>query len=115
MKILSIDTSGLVGAVAVSDGDMLVSQFSVQYKTTHSEILMPMLDDICKKINLDLSTIDAIAVAEGPGSFTGLRIGSATAKGLALALDKPIIPVPTVDGIARFDGQSGFLVKLAKE
>ena len=100
MKILSIDTSGLVGAVAVSDGDMLVSQFSVQYKTTHSEILMPMLDDICKKINLDLSTIDAIAVAEGPGSFTGLRIGSATAKGLALALDKPIIAVPTVDGIA---------------
>ncbi|MBO4456629.1 MAG: tRNA (adenosine(37)-N6)-threonylcarbamoyltransferase complex dimerization subunit type 1 TsaB [Butyrivibrio sp.] len=100
MKILSIDTSGLVGAVAISDADTLISQFSVQYKTTHSEILMPMLDDICKKINLDLSTIDAIAVAEGPGSFTGLRIGSATAKGLALALDKPIIPVPTVDGIA---------------
>ncbi|SHN63960.1 ribosomal-protein-alanine acetyltransferase/tRNA threonylcarbamoyl adenosine modification protein YeaZ,TIGR03725 [Butyrivibrio hungatei DSM 14810] len=100
MKILSIDTSGLVGAVAITDGDMLVSQFSIQYKTTHSEILMPMLDDMAKKINLDLSTIDAIAVAMGPGSFTGLRIGSATAKGLALALNKPIIPVPTVDGIA---------------
>ncbi|AOZ95586.1 tRNA (adenosine(37)-N6)-threonylcarbamoyltransferase complex dimerization subunit type 1 TsaB [Butyrivibrio hungatei] len=100
MKILSIDTSGLVGAVAITDGDMLVSQFSIQYKTTHSEILMPMLDNMAKKINLDLSTIDAIAVAMGPGSFTGLRIGSATAKGLALALNKPIIPVPTVDGIA---------------
>ncbi len=100
MKILSIDTSGLVGAVAITDGDMLVSQFSIQYKTTHSEILMPMLDDMARKINLDLSTIDAIAVAMGPGSFTGLRIGSATAKGLALALNKPIIPVPTVDGIA---------------
>ena len=61
---------------------------------------MPMLDDICKKIHLDLKSIDAIAVAKGPGSFTGLRIGSATAKGLALALDKPIIPIPTVDGIA---------------
>lgn len=100
MKILGIDTSGLVGAVAIADGDMLVSQFSIQYKTTHSEILMPMLEDISKKIHLDLSTIDAIAVAKGPGSFTGLRIGSATAKGLALALDKPIIAVPTVDAIA---------------
>lgn len=100
MKILAIDTSGLVGSVAISDGDMLLSQFSIQYKTTHSEILMPMLDDISKKVHLDLSTIDAIAVAKGPGSFTGLRIGSATAKGLALALNKPIIPIPTVDGIA---------------
>ncbi len=100
MKILSIDTSGLVGAVAITDGDMLLAQFSIQYKTTHSEILMPMLEDICKKVHLDLSTIDAIAVAKGPGSFTGLRIGSATAKGLALALGKPIIPIPTVDGIA---------------
>ena len=100
MKILGIDTSGLVGAVAIADGDLLLSQFSIQYKTTHSEILMPMLDDICKKIHLDLKSIDVIAVAKGPGSFTGLRIGSATAKGLALALDKPIIPIPTVDGIA---------------
>ena len=100
MKILGIDTSGLVGAVAIADGDMLVSQFSVQYKTTHSEILMPMLEDISKKIHLDLSSIDALAVTKGPGSFTGLRIGSATAKGLALALDKPIIPIPTVDAIA---------------
>lgn len=100
MKILGIDTSGPVGAVAIADGDLLLSQFSIQYKTTHSEILMPMLDDICKKIHLDLKSIDAIAVAKGPGSFTGLRIGSATAKGLALALDIPIIPVPTVDGIA---------------
>ncbi len=100
MKILGIDTSGLVGAVAISDGDLLTAQFSIQYKTTHSEILMPMLDDIARKINLDLKTIDAIAIAKGPGSFTGLRIGSATAKGLALALDKPIIAVPTVDALA---------------
>ena len=100
MKILAIDTSGLVGSVAITDSDMLVAQFSIQYKTTHSEILMPMLDDISKKINLDMSSIDAVAVAKGPGSFTGLRIGTATAKGLALALDKPIVPIPTVDGLA---------------
>ncbi|WP_026652300.1 bifunctional tRNA (adenosine(37)-N6)-threonylcarbamoyltransferase complex dimerization subunit type 1 TsaB/ribosomal protein alanine acetyltransferase RimI [Butyrivibrio proteoclasticus] len=100
MKILAIDTSGLVASVAISDGDILLGQFSIQYKTTHSEILMPMLDDLCKKVNLDLKSIDAIAVAKGPGSFTGLRIGSATVKGLALALDKPVIAIPTVDGIA---------------
>ena len=100
MKILAIDTSGLVGSVAIADGDTLTAQFSIQYKTTHSEILMPMLKDIADKIHLDMKSIDAIAVAAGPGSFTGLRIGSATAKGLALAVDCPIIPVPTVDGLA---------------
>ncbi len=100
MKILAIDTSGLVGSVAISDGDNLTAQFSIQYKTTHSEILMPMLRDIADKIHLDMKSVDAIAVAAGPGSFTGLRIGSATAKGLALAIDCPIIPVPTVDGLA---------------
>jgi tRNA threonylcarbamoyl adenosine modification protein YeaZ/ribosomal-protein-alanine acetyltransferase len=100
MKILAIDTSGLVGSVAISDGDILTALFSIQYKTTHSEILMPMISDIADKINLDLKSIDAIAIAKGPGSFTGLRIGSATAKGLALAIDKPIIPIPTVDALA---------------
>lgn len=71
-----------------------------KYKKTHSQTLLPMLDEIGKMIELDLSTIDAIAVAAGPGSFTGLRIGSATAKGLGLALDKPLIGVPTVDALA---------------
>jgi len=100
MKILALDTSGLVGSVAVLDAGTLTAQFSIQYKTTHSEILMPMLKDIADKIHLDMKSVDAIAVAAGPGSFTGLRIGSATAKGLALAIDCPIIPVPTVDGLA---------------
>jgi tRNA threonylcarbamoyladenosine biosynthesis protein TsaB len=59
-----------------------------------------MLDDMAKMIDLDLNTVDAIAVAGGPGSFTGLRIGSATAKGLGLALKKPLISIPTVDGLA---------------
>ena len=89
MKILGIDTSGLVGTVAISDGDLLTAQFSIQYKTTQSEIMMPMLEDIAKKINLDLKSIDAIAIAKGPGSFTGLRIGSATVKGLVWLLISP--------------------------
>lgn len=100
MKILAIDSSGLVAGIAVAEEDRLVAEYTVDYKKTHSQTLLPMLDEVKKMIELDLSTIDAIAVAAGPGSFTGLRIGSATAKGMAGALDKPIIEIPTIDGMA---------------
>ena len=100
MKILGIDSSGIVASVAVVEDDILVAEYTVNYKKTHSQTLLPMLDEIAKMTELDLNTIDAIAVAAGPGSFTGLRIGSATAKGLGLALKKPLIAVPTVEGLA---------------
>ena len=100
MRILALDSSGLVASVAVVEDENLLGEFTMNYKKTHSQTLLPMLDEVVKMIELDLQTIDAIAVAGGPGSFTGLRIGSATAKGLALALDKPIIQIPTVDGLA---------------
>ena len=100
MKILALDSSGLVASVAVAEDDNLIAEYTVNYKKTHSQTLLPMLDEIAKMTELDLNTIDAIAVAAGPGSFTGLRIGSATAKGLGLALKKPLIPIPTVEGIA---------------
>ena len=100
MKILAIDSSGLVASVAVLEEEQLIAEYTMNYKKTHSQTLLPMIDDMAVRIELELDTIDAIAVAEGPGSFTGLRIGAATAKGLGLALDKPIIPVPTVDGLA---------------
>ena len=100
MKVLGIDSSGLVASVAVVEDDILLAEYTVNYKKTHSQTLLPMLKEIGDMINLDLNSLDAIAIAAGPGSFTGLRIGSATAKGLGLALDKPIIPVPTVDGLA---------------
>ena len=96
MKLLAIDSSGLVASVAVIEEETLVAEYTMNYKKTHSQTLLPMLEEIKKSIDLDLSSIDAIAVAAGPGSFTGLRIGSATAKGLGLALDKPLISVPTV-------------------
>ncbi len=100
MKILALDSSGLVASVAVAEEDKLLAEYTVNYKKTHSQTLLPMLDEIAGMIDLDLSTLDAIAVAAGPGSFTGLRIGSATAKGLGLALEKPLISVPTVDALA---------------
>lgn len=100
MKILGLDSSGLVASVAVVEEGNLLAEYTVNYKKTHSQTLLPMLDEIVKMIELDLSTIDAIAIAGGPGSFTGLRIGSATAKGLGFALGKPLIQIPTVDGLA---------------
>lgn len=100
MKILGLDSSGLVASVAIAEDENLLGEYTVNYKKTHSQTLLPMLDEVARMIELDLATIDAIAIAGGPGSFTGLRIGSATAKGLGLALDKPIINIPTVDALA---------------
>jgi len=104
MKILGLDSSGLVASVAVVEDDgvnsNLLAEYTVNYKKTHSQTLLPMLDEIANMIELDLQTLDAIAIAGGPGSFTGLRIGSATAKGLGLALNKPLVHIPTVDALA---------------
>ena len=100
MKILAVDSSGLVASVAIVEDDTLVAEYTINYKKTHSQTLLPMLDEIVKMTETDLQSVDAIAVAKGPGSFTGLRIGAATVKGLALTLDKPVIGVPTVEGLA---------------
>jgi tRNA threonylcarbamoyl adenosine modification protein YeaZ len=89
-----------VASVALYEDDVMLAEYTVNYKKTHSQTLLPMLDEISKMTELDLSTIDAIAIAAGPGSFTGLRIGSATAKGLGLALHKPLIAVPTIEALA---------------
>ena len=100
MRALGIDSSGMVASVAVVEDTQMLAEYTINYKKTHSQTLLPMLDEIGKMIELDLSTVDVIAVAAGPGSFTGLRIGSATAKGLGLALKKPLVSVPTLEGIA---------------
>lgn len=100
MKLLALDSSGLVASVAIVTEDVVLAEYTLNYKKTHSQTLLPMLDEIVKMVEVDLKDIDGIAISAGPGSFTGLRIGSATAKGLGLALDKPIIPVPTLNGLA---------------
>lgn len=100
MRILALDSSGLVASVAVVEEQNLIGEYTIHHKKTHSQTLLPMLDEVVKMIELDLETIDAVAVAAGPGSFTGLRIGSATAKGLGMAMNKPIVEVPTVEAIA---------------
>lgn len=105
MQILAIDSSGLVATVAVVEADdrgntRTIVEYSTNFKKTHSQTLLPMLDEVVQMTGVELAGIDAIAISGGPGSFTGLRIGSATAKGLGLALNKPIIHVPTVDALA---------------
>ena len=90
----------MVASIAVVEDMQMLGEYTINYKKTHSQTLLHMLDEVAKMIELDLADIDVIAVAAGPGSFTGLRIGSATAKGLGLALKKPLVSVPTLEGIA---------------
>lgn len=100
MNILAIETSSLVASAAIVSDDIMIAEYTMNYKKTHSQTLLPMIDEICRLTEYDINNIDYIAVSAGPGSFTGLRIGSATAKGLGLALDKPLVHVPTVEAMA---------------
>lgn len=100
MLLAAIESSGLVASVALMTEDKLIGEYTTNFKKTHSQTLLPMLDEVVKMTGLQLEDVDAIVVSGGPGSFTGLRIGAATAKGLGLALDKPLINVPTVDALA---------------
>lgn len=101
MNILAIDSSGLVASAAILSEGVIRAEYSVCNKLTHSETLMPMIDRVIASSGLTLKDMETIAVAEGPGSFTGLRIGSATAKGLAEATGVPVTAVPTVDALAQ--------------
>lgn len=100
MKILGIDSSGLVATVALQSDDILVGEYTIHNKKTHSQTLLPMIHDMLSLAEVSVQELDAIAVAAGPGSFTGLRIGAATAKGLGQALDIPLVAVPTLEGLA---------------
>ena len=100
MKIAAIESASLTASVAILEDDCLTAEYTVNFKKTHSQTLLPMLAEIAKMLELDWDTVDAIAVSAGPGSFTGLRIGSATAKGLGLARKIPLIHVPTIDAMA---------------
>ena len=108
MKILGIDSSGLVASAAIAAEKNIIAEFTVNNKQTHSQTLLPMIEKVVDISGIELEQIDAIAIAAGPGSFTGLRIGSATAKGIGLALKKPVVSVPTLEGLAYrvsvFDG-----------
>ncbi|MBR5318699.1 MAG: tRNA (adenosine(37)-N6)-threonylcarbamoyltransferase complex dimerization subunit type 1 TsaB [Peptococcaceae bacterium] len=100
MIILSIDSSTPVAGIAVSDGMQLRGEITLNTKNTHSEKLMPLVQQLLEETDLTVKDLDAVAVTQGPGSFTGLRIGMATAKGLAQGAGKQLIAVPTLDCLA---------------
>ncbi len=100
MKILGIESASNVASVALTEDGTVLASFFTNYKKTHSETLLPMIEEIVRMTETDMTDIDAVAVSAGPGSFTGLRIGAATGKGLAFALNKPMIAVPTLDAMA---------------
>jgi len=101
MKIMAIETSTMLGGVAITDNlSGLIAEIRFNVKSTHSERLMTGIDHILKHAGLKLSDIDVFAVASGPGSFTGLRIGLSTVKGFSYATGKPIVSVPTLEALA---------------
>ena len=100
MKILALDTSAVPASCAVTENGKVLASAYVNTPLTHSQTLMPMVENMLKNAALSAMDVDVLAVSAGPGSFTGLRIGAATAKGFALALDKPLVAVPTLDALA---------------
>lgn len=100
MRILAIETSTLTGSIALTDGERLLAETTLSVSVQHSERLMPAIEQILKDAEMEASAIDLYAVAEGPGSFTGLRIGIAAAQGMAMAHGKPLRGVSTLQGLA---------------
>ena len=100
MKILSVDTTGNVASVAVVDDTKTLCEITLNLHKTHSETLVPMIETVCQMLGLTPNDMDYLAVAVGPGSFTGVRIGVAAIKGIAAALEKKVIPVTTTEALA---------------
>jgi tRNA threonylcarbamoyladenosine biosynthesis protein TsaB len=100
MKILALETSTMLGGVAIADDSGLIAEVRLNVRTTHSERLMTAVDYALKQSDMAFAGIDAVAVSSGPGSFTGLRIGLSTAKGLCYAAGKPLVLVPTLEAFA---------------
>lgn len=102
--ILSIETATLAGAVALSKGREIIASLEGDKNTSHSNTLLREIDGVLHRAGLTLAEVDLFAVATGPGSFTGLRIGIATVKGLAFTLDRPCVAIPTLEAIAHAAG-----------
>jgi universal bacterial protein YeaZ len=100
MKILGVETSSSVAGCAIADDERLLVENNLYNAKTHSQIILPMIDRMLSDCSLSLSDIDVFAVNVGPGSFTGLRIGAATVKGFAHALEKPVIGVSSLEVLA---------------
>ncbi|MCL2397662.1 MAG: tRNA (adenosine(37)-N6)-threonylcarbamoyltransferase complex dimerization subunit type 1 TsaB [Defluviitaleaceae bacterium] len=100
MNILAIETTGHAASVAIVCPDRIIAEHSISNQLTHSQVLLPMIDNMLTTAGFDKRDINLVACSSGPGSFTGLRIGAAAAKGLAFGLGIKIVPVATLDALA---------------
>lgn len=100
MKILALDSTANTSTVALLENETLLGIYTANTKNTHSETLLPMVKHLLSTLNVDVNQIDAYAVSNGPGSFTGVRIGVATIKGLAFGKDKKCVEVSTIEALA---------------
>lgn len=110
MRVLGIDTSTSCGALGLVEDDEVIAEFLLRSAVTHSERLLVAIDSMLRQCALSVDEIDGWAVSLGPGSFTGLRIGLSTVKGLAFATEKPILGIPTLDALASQVGPTPYLV-----
>lgn len=110
MIILAIESSAVTASIAVCDDDRLLGEYTVNNGNTHSETLLPMVESLLRFLELSVSDVDLFAVAAGPGSFTGVRIGVSTLKGLAFASQKPCVGVSTLEALAyNFPAPNGLI------
>jgi tRNA threonylcarbamoyladenosine biosynthesis protein TsaB len=100
MKILAVDTSSMVASVAIIENAKLIGEYTINHKKTHSQKLMPMVKELMDGLELRPADIDIFAASNGPGSFTGLRIGITSIKAIAFAAQKKVVGVPTLDALA---------------
>jgi len=100
MKILAVETATMTGGVAVMDGDKLVAESRLNIRVTHSERLMGEIDRALQGASMEISDIDVFGISIGPGSFTGLRVGLSTIKGLVYATGKKLVTASTLEGMA---------------
>jgi|Deesub1362A_J573_1020465.scaffolds.fasta_scaffold01448_5 tRNA threonylcarbamoyladenosine biosynthesis protein TsaB len=111
MKVIAVETSTFTGSIAVvDDQEGLIAELKLSVRVVHSERLMPSIKWLLESSRIALNEIDAFGIAIGPGSFTGLRIGLSTVKGLSYATHKPIVPVPTLDAFARVLPYCSYLI-----
>ena len=100
MKILALESSAIAASVALCDGERLLAEYTIENGNTHSETLLPMVEDVLARFGLTTDDVDLFAASSGPGSFTGVRIGAATLKGLAFDTNKPCLGVSTLEALA---------------
>ena len=110
MKLLALETSTMIGSIALSTATELLAEFQLGIKTSYSDMLLPAIDHVLHITSTSLQDVDAFAIAQGPGSFTALRIGMSVVKGLSLATNKPLIAVSSLDGLAHNMFASNYLI-----